>query len=79
MGGGFLRGLNNLGAVGVALQAGDIVEAGPADELFRAPRTEYAKTLLAAALVPAVPFATIAALPAMVLAVMSKVPETKTR
>ena len=32
------------------MQAGDIVEAGPAAELFHAPRTQYAQTLLAAAL-----------------------------
>jgi microcin C transport system ATP-binding protein len=34
----------------IVMQAGDVVEAGTAAEMFQAPRTDYARTLLAASL-----------------------------
>jgi microcin C transport system ATP-binding protein len=34
----------------LVMKAGDIIEAGPAEALFEAPQTEYARSLLAAAL-----------------------------
>ncbi|MDP5334185.1 MAG: microcin ABC transporter ATP-binding protein, partial [Paracoccaceae bacterium] len=34
----------------IVMKQGDVVEAGEAQELFANPRTEYARTLLAAAL-----------------------------
>ncbi|MEM1314324.1 MAG: ABC transporter ATP-binding protein [Pseudomonadota bacterium] len=34
----------------LVMRAGDVVEAGPADQVFDAPRTEYTRTLMAAAL-----------------------------
>ena len=36
----------------MVMKQGDVIEAGPADELFRDPKTEYAQTLLRAALDP---------------------------
>ncbi|MEM6440815.1 MAG: dipeptide ABC transporter ATP-binding protein, partial [Pseudomonadota bacterium] len=34
----------------MVMRAGDVVEAGPADQVFDAPRTDYTRTLMAAAL-----------------------------
>ncbi|HAV07691.1 MAG TPA: microcin ABC transporter ATP-binding protein, partial [Rhodobacteraceae bacterium] len=36
----------------LVMRAGDIVESGPAEALFTAPKTEYTRALLAAALDP---------------------------
>jgi microcin C transport system ATP-binding protein len=36
----------------MVMKQGDVIEAGPAEELFERPRTEYAQTLLRAALDP---------------------------
>ncbi|HSF65206.1 MAG TPA: dipeptide ABC transporter ATP-binding protein, partial [Paracoccaceae bacterium] len=36
----------------IVMKAGDVVEAGPADQVFTAPRHDYTRTLLAAALGP---------------------------
>ena len=33
----------------LVMRAGDIVESGPADQIFDAPRTEYTRALMAAA------------------------------
>ncbi len=33
----------------MVMQAGNVVEAGAADEIFTAPRTEYTRTLMKAA------------------------------